>query len=97
MIEILARNHLDPNERIVRSGEMLAHQVIQALRTGQSVRVQLQGLPSISSSYFNIFLVMIRDELGAEALHRVHIDFISPLQKQIFDRSFDAVVHAPIS
>jgi hypothetical protein len=92
MVELIARDYLDPNGRIDKSGEMLARRAIETLRSGEAVRIQLQGLPGMSSSYFNIFLLMIRDELGPEALERIRMDFISPLQKQIFDRSFDAVV-----
>lgn len=91
MIEIRAADHIDPNGLIVRSGELLARRVIESLRSGESVHIDLRGLSGISSSYFNILLRLIYDEAGAAAIDRVQLAFVSPLQKQVFDRSLEAI------
>ncbi|MGB7157873.1 MAG: hypothetical protein WBD40_07390 [Tepidisphaeraceae bacterium] len=92
MVHFDAKNYVDPDGLIVRSGELLARGVLAALRHGDSVHVNLAGLCGISSSYFNMFLHTIRTELGAEALGRVQMEFVSPLQRQVYVRSLEAVL-----
>ncbi len=91
MIEIRAADHVDPGGLIVRSGELLARKVIESLHGNAAVRVDLKGLPGISSSYFNILLRLVYDEAGSAAVDRVQMVFVSPLQKQIFERSLEAI------
>jgi hypothetical protein len=95
MKEIRAIDYIDPDGLIVRSGELLARQVLETLRHDESVRVQLRGLSGISSSYFNILLKRVIEDMGCDVLHRVQFDFASPLQKQIFDRSWEVIVLQP--
>jgi len=92
MTEIRAIDFIDPDGLIVRSGELLARQVLGTLRHDESVRVQFRGLSGISSSYFNILLKRLIEDMGPDVLHRVQFEFVSPLQKQIFDRSREAIV-----
>jgi hypothetical protein len=92
MVDLKAQEYVDPDGLIVKSGELLARQAIESLRQSDVVRIQLRGLTGISSSYFNIFLRLIREQLGAEALGRIEMLFVSPLQKQVYDRSLRAVV-----
>jgi len=97
MTEIRAIDHLDPGGLIVRSGELLARPVVEALRSGGEVTVELRGLGGVSSSYFNIFLRTVRDALGPGALGRVHVRSASPVQMQVYDRSLSALERDPVS
>ena len=92
MTQLNAHDFVDRDGLIVRSGELLARKVIELLREGEVVRVQLRGLNGISSSYFNVLLRMIRDDLGADALQRVTLLFVSPLQQQVYERSLQAAL-----
>jgi hypothetical protein len=93
MVEIYAKDYTDSDGLIVRSGELLAHKVIELLQTGQRVTIQLQGLTGISSSYFNIFLRLVCEKFGLDGLNSLQMKFVSRLQQQIYDRSFEAVVN----
>ncbi len=88
---LLAKNLLDPEGVIVASGERLAREVVPLLQDGQSVTIDTLGLGGPSSSYFNIFLKMIVDEVGADALDRVHFTFRSSILRSLYERSLAAV------
>jgi hypothetical protein len=90
MAEFRAKEWLDPDGVIVASGERLARQVLPALRRGEQVIVRADGLAGLSSSYFNIFFNIIRDELGPDALSMVEFDCISPTLRTILERSLSA-------
>ena len=90
MVEIRAADFIHPDGLIVASGEMLARKVIEVLRTGEKVLIQLRGLPGISSSYFNVLLLMVQAEVGPDALDRLQWDLVWPIQRQIYERSLEA-------
>lgn len=90
MTEIHARDYRDPDDVIVASGQLLAGRVIELLRKEPRVRVHLRNMPGLSSSYFNIFIKRIAEEVGPDAPDRVEFDFASPLQANVYARSLDA-------
>jgi hypothetical protein len=85
---------MDPDGVIVASGERLARQVMPALRRGDSILIRTEGLEGISSSYFNIFLTLIRDELGLAALSKVAFECGSPIHRAILERSLLALTNS---
>lgn len=93
MKKIVAKDHLDSNGLIVESGRLLAQETIRELASCEPVRIDLHGMPGIASSYFNVFLSQLQDELGPPSLDLVSFDFVSPLQRQVFDRSRSAVLN----
>lgn len=96
MLDIYARDYIDPNGLIVQSGELLGRRTVDALKSGQTARIHLAGLSGISSSYFNIFLRTVCESLGPEALGRIDVVFVSTLQEQVYNRSFAAVSSSDI-
>jgi hypothetical protein len=92
MIEFNAEDWLDPDGIIVASGERLARKVLPDLQRGEEVLVRASGLEGLSSSYFNILLVIIRDEIGPAGLNRISFEFSSPIHRAIFERSLSAVM-----
>ena len=96
MTEFIAKEWMDPDGVIVASGERLARHVLPVLRRGESVLVRTDGLEGLSSSYFNIFLIIIRDELGPASLARVSFQFSSTIHRAMLDRSLAAVTNAAV-
>jgi len=90
-----ASNYIDPKDSVVASAVMLADAVVDALVTREAVIVDLRGLRSVSSSYFNMLLSCVARRSGIEAVRtRLGFEFSSMAQKSIFDRSFDAVLRS---
>ena len=87
---------MDPDGVIVASGERLARQVLAALCRSESILIRTEGLEGISSSYFNIFFNLIRDELGPDSLDRVTFECASPIHRAILERSLSAAKNAVI-
>lgn len=94
MRTIFAHEFEDPEGVIVQSGKRLAEHVIELLNeTRESVAIDLKGASAISSSYFNIFLTLVVERFGVEALRRVEFIFVSPIQQQVFERSREALAN----
>jgi len=99
VVRLEAVDHLDADGSVVRSGMVFADAVLKSLDVGNEVTASFRGLKGASSSYFNVFLRRIEEACGvAEINVHIKLDFGSPVQKMIFDRSFDAMrkgVRAP--
>jgi hypothetical protein len=90
---IRAPDFIDANQELVASGFLLAKAVTELMAKGQNVTVDLAGLRSVSSSYFNTVLSAVADQCGIEAVRtRLLFLFPSRAQHEIFKRSFDAVL-----
>lgn len=88
-----AANYIDPAGGVVASACLLADAVIADLQHGATVDVDLSGLRSVSSSYFNTLLSRVVDRCGTGAIqHRLSLRFSSQAQRAIFDRSYQAVL-----
>lgn len=88
-----ATNYIDPAGSVVASASLLADTIIIDLAHGASVEIDLSGLRSVSSSYFNTLLFRVADRCGAGAIQdRLTLRFSSQAQRAIFDRSFQAVL-----
>lgn len=93
LIVIQAANYIDPADSVVKSATLLADAVIIDLQHGAAVTVDLGGIRSVSSSYFNTLLSRVADQCGVAAIRdRLLINCPSPAQKAIFDRSYQAVL-----
>jgi hypothetical protein len=89
---LTAIDYLDANGSVVQSGANLADAVLNLLRSGTPVLVNLADLRAVSSSYFNIFLQRVADAVGLSAIgSTIQLQFGTPLQKRVYDRSFAAV------
>jgi hypothetical protein len=93
MAEFIAKEWMDPDGVIVSSGERLALAILPALHRGESVVVHTEGLEGLSSSYFNIVLNIIRDELGPASLSRVAFECASPIHRAMLERSIFAAMN----
>lgn len=92
MRTIFARDFEDPDGVVVQSGRRLAEHAITLLNDiREPIAIDLTGASPISSSYFNIFLALIVERLGVEALRQVEFVFVSPIQRQVFERSREAI------
>lgn len=92
MAKIRARDFEDSQGVIVTSGTLLAREVLRLLQTEDRVEINLRGMSAISSSYFNIFLQLLMESMGSNGIQRISFDFVSPIQRRVFERSLDAVV-----
>lgn len=91
MTTVLAKDHLDPQGVIVRSADLVANAIISKLKGDDLVELELNGLPGVSSSYYNLALRRIVAEVGVEGLDRIRVRFASKLQQTIFERSMIAI------
>jgi hypothetical protein len=77
------------------AAERLALAIVEALRGASdcTVLVSLHGLRGISSSFFNLLLGTVLDELGADAIRRqVTFETETRVQSEMLDRSRSAVL-----
>lgn len=90
-----ASTYIDPTGGVVSSANLLAAAVISALDENEAVTVQLIGLRSVTSSYFNMILSLVAERHGVDAIrNRLTFQFSSPAQRVIFQRSYDAVLRS---
>jgi|GEM_PF-910141 len=95
-VQILAVDHLDQDQSVVRSGIALAEIVLNTLESNQAVIVSFDGLKGASSSYFNVFLRRIQEGCGLAELGRhIEVSFSSEIQKMVYERSLDAITSGP--
>jgi STAS-like domain of unknown function (DUF4325) len=91
MIIIQAKDHLDAQGLSRESASLLADAVVARLNDGADVEISLSGLNGMPSSYFNVVLLRIMREFGVDAINRrVKFQFDTEVQRQVFQRSFDA-------
>ena len=94
--KIVAKDHVDPEGSVVKSGTAIAEAAIEALKTPGMVSVAFDGLKGATSSYFNEFLRRIDQRCGRPELsERLQFTFDSKVQKMVFDRSLDALARRP--
>lgn len=94
---LTAVNHLDSEGSVVRSGIVLAEAVLQTLDRDGKAFVSFAGLRGASSSYFNVFLRRIQEGCGlAEIGDHIVLEFGSPIQEMIYQRSLDAISKRPM-
>jgi hypothetical protein len=88
MTTVTAKEYLDPQGAIVASGERLAEAVLPVVKKGESVTIDFNGMPAISSSYFNIFfLKLLLFGVGREVIDRIEWKFVAPFYQRIYERS----------
>jgi len=91
-VQIKARNHLDPEGSVVRSGIALAEAVLQELENDSQVEIDLDGIKGASSSYFNVFLRRIEEGCGIGVFERqASVLFSSNIQKMVYTRSYESL------
>ena len=89
-----ASNFIDPKGGLVSSAALLADAVNAQLAQSDFVVVDLDGLRSVSSSYFNTLLSKVAENWGADAIQgRISFRFSSSAQRVIYDRSYRAVLN----
>jgi hypothetical protein len=92
MTLVEAKNYLDPEGSIVVSAALLADVVLGKLNAGEDVTISLLGLRGLPSSYFNTILLPLVEAVGIAAVRqRVRFQIESEVQRQVFQRSLDAV------
>jgi hypothetical protein len=87
---LFAKDFLDPSGIIVRSAENLAGIVVQKLGANDLIGISMEGMPPVSSSYFNIVFRRVVEAHGPASLDRVQMVSLSPTLRQVFERSKDA-------
>jgi hypothetical protein len=92
LVQILARDHIDIDGSVVRSGMALAEAVLKAMENEGRAEVNLEGIKGASSSYFNVFLRRIDEGCGLVVFEdRVRLQFASNVQKMVYTRSFESM------
>lgn len=88
---------VDPQNRPVESAGRLADAASFSLGKGLCIGLDFGGLRSVSSSYFNMLLLGIVSKCGREVFvdDRLTFRFASRAQRDIFMRSYTAVVGDP--
>jgi hypothetical protein len=88
-----ASSYIDPTQGLVASAVLLSEAVVAALGNTARVTVDLAGLRSLSSSFFNTLLLGVASRFGTEAIrNRLLFRFSSVAQQEIFKRSYTAVL-----
>jgi hypothetical protein len=88
---LFAKDFLDPQGVVLRSADNVADAVIASLGENDRVSIAMNGMPAVSSSFFNVILRRVLDALGPAALDRLHMATPSAVLRQIFDRSLLAM------
>lgn len=85
----------DMERSIVENAEILAAAILVELKADRSVIVSLAGLRGAPTSYFNLILRRLVDEVGEAAMRtRVAFEFDSPVQRLVYERSLAAITRA---
>jgi len=91
-VRLSAMDHLDAEGSVIRSGRLLADAVLKHVSIDRVVVVSFSGLKGAASSYFNVFLRRIQEVCGLAVFDSViQLEFGTSIQKQIFDRSWNAM------
>ncbi len=92
LVCIAARDHLDTEGSVVRSGIALADAVLEALDGQTVVEIDLHEIRGASTSYFNVFLRRIKEGYGLQVLDdRVRMRFASDVQEMVYNRSHESM------
>jgi hypothetical protein len=90
---ILAANrYLDPDGSIVRSAELISPLVIELCLEGSTAFIDMARMPAVSSTYFNVLFRDVSEKVGIDATKRIELINATPLLKEVFERSRNAVV-----
>jgi hypothetical protein len=83
---------MDPDDTIVRSAELFADALVAQLNTGADVLVNLEGMPFVPPTYFNVVLIRLADVFGIAIIgSRVTFTLKSNVYREIYERSLAAV------
>lgn len=89
---LLASDFVDPAGSLVDSATRLSQAVVELLRAEPVVEIDLHGLRGLTSSFFNVLLVGVRDEHGEAALvSRLRFQFETKAQSLSYRSSLGAV------
>lgn len=92
IVHVQAREHVDPEGSVVRSGMALAEAVLKAIESGAHVEVDFEGIKGATSSYFNVFLRRIDEGCGLAVFEgRIKLRFASNVQEMVYSRSFESM------
>jgi hypothetical protein len=89
---LAAKLYLDPNGSIVRSAELFSPSVIESCRDGSTTLIDMAQMPAVSSTYFNVLFRDVAEAIGVDATKRVDLVNATPLLKQVFERSREAII-----
>lgn len=91
LVTIKASQWVAPQRAVTDSAEDTAHAIVEQLRAGNSVEVDLTDVRGVPSSYFNLILIRIAEAHGLPTLERVTFRFASAVQRTTYERSAHAV------
>lgn len=94
MKRLLATDFRDPSGIIVESAQRVADAIVGVLQTDGEVIVSMEGMAGVSSAFFNSIIKAVQQKVGENAIHCIHFEFTSELQKQIYERSRIAIIHS---
>ncbi|HMO25610.1 MAG TPA: hypothetical protein PKB10_05025 [Tepidisphaeraceae bacterium] len=95
MHTVNAKDYRDLQGLIVSSAERLSESIIPWIRDEEAVRVSMDGLFGVSSTYFNTVLLAVRDACGDGAVQQLEFQFTSDIQRDVYERSRDAILALP--
>lgn len=82
----------DARHSTVQWAESVAHAAVAAVSSGQYAVISFVGVRGVSSSFFNVILLALRDRCGLERSRSlVRFDTDTTALKSILDRSLKAV------
>ena len=83
---------MDSTGSIVATAGRLADELVRHLRDGHSVHISMSGMRGVASSYFNVILKRITEDLGIKALDRLHFQWDSAAQQVVYQRSLKSLM-----
>lgn len=89
---IPAKKYLDPDGVVLVSAELLANAVVHAIQQGQTTVIDFDGMPAVSSSFFNLIFRRVLASCAPDALSRVSLNSSSATLIEVFERSRRAVM-----
>lgn len=86
-VTIRATDFLRGDETIVVGAEKLADAVLCALNDGATVTISMEGARGVSSSFFNVILKRVADQIGPAAANSLCFVFDSEATRMVYERS----------
>jgi len=95
-VHINATDYIQPHLSVVDCAIEIGRVVTKVLKEGGSVRLSFRGVRGVSTSFCNVIIAAVADALGGRPTSdRFDVDIDSALQRQVYQRSFQA--HFPPS
>lgn len=96
MLKLSALDSIGPHGTTYTQGEVLFNKLLEALKTGDTVELDMRGMETTSSSFFNAAIGELYTHIAPKDLaNRLHITNLTPSSRFVLIRSIRAAKREP--